>query len=99
MSFSSNTNNGSKFGSFILSSIDNRVEELSNEYSNSSEYLEFYYLDNNILKQLEKVLPRESSDIINQLDSLYGNYLVGYQKYFYKQGFSDCKMMFNLLHK
>lgn len=99
MSFSSNTNNGSNLGSFILSSIDNRIEELSNEYSNSAEYLEFYYLYNDILKQLEKVLPLEFSDIINQLDSLYGNYLVGYQKYFYKQGLLDCKMVFNLLHK
>ncbi|QNU67478.1 hypothetical protein EHE19_002835 [Ruminiclostridium herbifermentans] len=99
MSFSSNTNNSSNFGSFILTSIDNRIEELSNEYSNSSEYLEFYYLYNDILKQLEKVLPPESSDLIHQLDSIQGNYLVGYQKYFYKQGLLDCKMMFNLLNK
>ncbi len=56
MPFSSNTNNVSNFGSFILSSIDNRIEQLSNEYSNSAEYLEFYYLYNDILKQLEKVL-------------------------------------------
>jgi hypothetical protein len=99
MPFSSNTNNGSNFGRFIISSIDNRIDELSNEYSNSTEYLEFYYLYSDILKQLEKVLPLESSDIINQLDNLYGNYLVGYQKYFYKQGLLDCKRMFNLLHK
>ncbi len=99
MSFSSKTNSSSNFGSFILSSIDNRVEELSNEYSNSAEYLEFYYLYNDILKQLEKVIPPESSDLIHQLDSIQGNYLVGYQKYFYKQGLFDCKMMFNLLHK
>ncbi|QNU66730.1 hypothetical protein EHE19_018120 [Ruminiclostridium herbifermentans] len=99
MPFSSNTNNGSKFRSFIISSIDNRIDEISNEYSNSTEYLEFYYLYSDILKQLEKALPLESSDIINQLDNLYVNYLVGYQKYFYKQGLLDCKMMFNLLHK
>lgn len=99
MSFSSKTNISSTFGSFVLSSIDNRIEELSNEYSNSAEYLEFYYLYNDILKQLEKLLPPESSDLIHQLDDIQGNYLVGYQKYFYKQGFSDCKMMFNLLHK
>ncbi len=99
MSFSSKTNSSSTFGSFILSSIDNRLEELSNEYSNSAEYLEFYYLYNDILKKLEKVLPPEALDLINQLDSIQGNYFVAYQKYFYKQGLLDCKMLFNLLQK
>ncbi|QNU68181.1 hypothetical protein EHE19_007090 [Ruminiclostridium herbifermentans] len=89
----------SKFESFILSSMDNRIKELSNEYSNSAEYLEFYYLYNDIFNQIREALPSESSDLIDRLDSLHGSYLVGHQKFFYEQGFSDCRMLFNLLHK
>ena len=99
MFFSSNTNNGSKFESFILSSIDNRIEELSNEYSNSAEYLEFYYLYNDILTQIKQALPSESLDLTEQLDTLFGNYLVSYQKYFYNKGFLDCRMIYKLLQK
>ncbi|QNU66721.1 hypothetical protein EHE19_018070 [Ruminiclostridium herbifermentans] len=99
MSFSSNTNSGSKFESFISSCMDNRIEELSNEYSNSAEYSEFCYLYNDIFNQIKEALPSESLDLIDRLDCLHGSYLAVYQKFFYEQGFSDCRMVFNLLHK
>ena len=99
MFFSCNTNSSSKFERFVLSSIDNRIEELSNEYSESAEYIEFYYLYNDIFNQIREALPSESLDLIDRLDSLHGSYLAVYQKFFYEQGFSDCRMLFNLLHK
>ena len=99
MSFKCNKKCKSNFKRFILSSRDNRIEELSNEYSNSAEYKEFCYLYNDIFNQIREALPSEYSDLINRLDCLEGSYLVGYQKYFYEQGFSDCRMLFNFLQK
>jgi len=97
MFFGCNANSRSKFESFILLCIDNRIEELSNEYSTSTEYLNFCYLYNDIFNQIREALPSESLDLIDRLDCLQGSYLAVYQKFFYEQGFSDCRMLLDLL--
>ncbi len=92
-------NSTEKFEKFALSFIDNRIDELSIDFNNSTEYSEFYDLYSNILKELKQTLSRESFALIMQLDNLLEKLSVDYQNYFYKQGFRDCRTLFNLLFK
>ncbi len=85
--------------SFILSCIEDRINDLSNEFIKSSQYSDFYSQYTTILKKLEQLLPRETYALILQLDSLYEKLSVDYQNFFYNQGFLDCRMVINLLHK
>ncbi len=85
--------------SFILSCIEDRINDLSNEFNESSQYSDFYNQYTNILKKLKQLLPKETYAIILQLDSLYEKLSVDYQNFFYMQGLLDCRMVFNLLHK
>ncbi len=85
--------------SFILSCIEDRINDLSNEFNKSSQYSDFYNQYTDILKKLEQLLPKETYALILQFDTLYEKLSVDYQNFFYKQGFLDCRMVYNLLHK
>ena len=85
--------------SFILSCIEDRINDLSNEFNKSSQYSNFYNQYTDTLKKLEQLLPRETYALILQLDSLYEKLSVDYQNFFYNQGFLDCRLVLNLLHK
>ncbi len=87
------------FENFALSFIDNRIEELSINFNNSTEYSDFYILYSEILNELRRTLSRESFALIMQLDNLLEKLSVDYQNYFYKQGFKDCRSLFYLLLK
>ncbi len=87
------------FENFALSFIDNRIDELSMDFNSSTEYSEFYSLYSEILNELRRTLSRESFALIMQLDNLLEKLSVDYQNYFYKQGFQDCRSLFNLLVK
>jgi archaellum component FlaC len=85
--------------SFILSCIEDRINDLSNEFNKSSQYSDFYNQYTNILKKLEQLLPKETYALILKLDALYEKLSVDYQNFFYNQGIIDCRMVFNLLYK
>ncbi|WP_024832870.1 hypothetical protein [Ruminiclostridium josui] len=87
------------FESFVVSCIDNRIDELSMYFNNSTVYSEFYDLYSKILKELRETLPPESFALIKQFDNLLEKLSVDYQNFFYRQGFQDCRILFTLLNK
>ncbi len=95
----SSFNDGKNMESFILSCIEDRINDLSNEFNKSSQYTDFYNQYTDILKKLEQLLSKETYTLILQFDALYEKLSVDYQNFFYNQGFIDCRMVFNLLHK
>lgn len=95
-----NKGNATKdFENFIVSCIDNRIDELSMDFNNSTEYSKFYYQYSEILKELRDTLPPESFALIKQFDNLLEKLSVDYQNFFYRQGFQDCRILFTLLNK
>jgi archaellum component FlaC len=90
---------GKNIESFILSCIEDRINDLSNQFNKSSQYSDFYNQYTDTLKKLEQLLTKETYAFILQFDALYEKLSVDYQNFFYKQGFLDCRMVFNLLHK
>lgn len=63
---------------FIVSCIDNRIDELSMYFNNSTEYSEFYDQYSKILKELRETLPTEPFVLIKQFDSLLEKLSVDY---------------------
>ncbi len=84
--------------SFILSCIEDRINDLSNEFNKSPQYSDFYNQYTDILKKLEQLLPKETYALVLKLDALYEKLSADYQNFFYNQGIIDCRMVFNLLH-
>ncbi|AEY68009.1 hypothetical protein [Clostridium sp. BNL1100] len=84
---------------FILSCMDSRIDKLSDEFINSASYLEFSAKYQDILKKLANLLPSETFALVLELDSLNGKLSSDNQTFFYKQGFFDCRMVFNFLRR
>ncbi|EPR09609.1 hypothetical protein [Ruminiclostridium papyrosolvens] len=84
---------------FILSCMDSRIDNLSDEFINSAAYLEFSAKYQDTLKKLANLLPSETFALVLELDSLNGKLSSDNQTYFYKQGFFDCRMVYNFLRR
>ncbi|AEY64481.1 hypothetical protein [Clostridium sp. BNL1100] len=85
--------------SFILSCMDRRIDELSDEFSNSADCLEIYNKYQDILKKLANLLPSETFALVLELDSINGKLSSDNQAFFYKQGFFDCRTVSKFLNK
>ncbi len=97
--FSNNDNDFKEIGSFLLSCMMYRIDDLSNEYIQSNEYLEFYSKYSEILKKLANLLPSETFALVLELDSIGNKLSADNQNFFYKKGFFDCRTVFKFLDK
>jgi hypothetical protein len=89
-----------KFKDFIESCIESRLHELSQEYSESKEYLIFREQLEIVGNNLKDVLPKESNHLVNKYDDLYTDLLIDHQKYYFIQGITICFMLMKeLLYK
>ncbi len=85
--------------SFLLSCMMCRIDDLSNEYAKSKEYLEFYNKYSEILRKLASLLPSETFALVLELDSISNKLSADNQNFFYKKGFFDCRTVFKFLNK
>jgi hypothetical protein len=89
-----------KFKEFFDSCIKERLNKLSDEYGNSTEYLNFSEQISDSFNDLKNVLPEGSHHLLHKHEDLYTDMLIYYQKHYFKQGLSDCfifmKYLFNI---
>ncbi len=84
---------------FIQSCMDSRIDNLGDDFTSSAAYMEFSDKYQDILKKLANLLPSETFELVLQLDCLNGKLSVDNQVFFYKQGFFDCRRLFNFLRR
>jgi hypothetical protein len=89
-----------KFKEFIDLCIEERLNKLSDEFSQSTEYLNISKQIIAAFNDLENDLPEDSRHLLFKHEEIYTNLLIKYQKHFFKQGIMDCfifmKFLFNV---
>ncbi len=80
---------------FIEQSIDSRIDDLSNDYLETVQCITTDKEREVLFQKLKRKLSKEDLSLLIKYDDLYSKIISSYQNYFYRQGFLDCRLIFN----
>jgi hypothetical protein len=82
-----------EFKKFIDSCIEERLDQLSDEYSQSAEYLAISAQINAVFNDLKNDLTEAEHHLLLKHEDLYTELLIKYRKYFFMQGIVNAVML------
>ncbi len=82
---------------FIVTFKHKRIRNLDNELKYNNEFSTLLKLEDDLYKQLEKVLPPEYLDLLLQYNDTVTEIEVFKQKFYYFSGYNDAQFIHGLL--
>ena len=79
-----------RYGKFFCKEERKVLENLTQKYTKTQEFLKFSDARLCLHTSLEKALPEEFKSVLGEFDSLLTDIFTAQQDYFYRNGFWDC---------